>query len=113
MAQRDEFRNENALEVVFSAAVEPVLGILKEYQIPDAQLLYDFGASDFKESKLEEQGQIFCMGDLWTGSILVGHDGKVGVIDWEFATVGSTSQDMGQLGLLYLTIDSDISGPSV
>jgi 5-methylthioribose kinase len=95
---QEEFKNDDAMEVVFSAAVEPVLGILQEYQIPDAPSLYEFVAAEFKATRQETQSHILCMGDLWTGSILVGEDGKIGVIDWEFATMGAPSQDIGQLG---------------
>jgi Phosphotransferase enzyme family len=94
---RQKFKNEDAMDVVLSAAVEPVLGILQDYDIPDAQALYDYVVSEFNDARQDTQSHILCMGDLWTGSILVG-ESTIGVIDWEFATMGTPSQDAGQLG---------------
>ena len=94
---KEQFKNEDAMDVVFSAAVEPVFGILQNYDISDAHDLYTYVASEFNNARQDSHDHILCMGDLWTGSILVGEN-KIGVIDWEFATMGTPSQDVGQLG---------------
>ena len=99
---RVAFKNDNAKEVVFWGAIAPILRILREYHIPDAEILYDFLVDEFRASNQASEEQIFCMGDLWTGSLLVGENCEIGVIDWEFATMGAPSQDIGQLGFFHL-----------
>jgi hypothetical protein len=95
----EQFKNEDATDVVFSAAVEPVLAILRDYNIPDATSIYDFLVTEFHHEHKDRESHVLNMGDLWTGSILVDPRGdKIGVIDWEFATLAAPSQDIGQLG---------------
>jgi aminoglycoside phosphotransferase (APT) family kinase protein len=96
---QEQFKNADAKAVVFAAAVEPILAILQEYDIPDAQSIYEFLEDEFRREDDELASHVFSMGDLWTGSILVAEQGdKVGIIDWEFATLAQPSQDIGQLG---------------
>lgn len=92
------FSNEDMREVVFAAAVEPILDILNRYKVEDAQTVYDIVVNDFQEGRKDSKRLVLNLGDLWTGSILVEKDGsEVGVIDWEFANLGPASQDIGQL----------------
>jgi aminoglycoside phosphotransferase (APT) family kinase protein len=96
---QEQFKNADAKKVVFAAAVEPILAILQDYDIPDAQSIYEFVVDEFGREDEDLASLVFSMGDLWTGSILVAdHGDRVGIIDWEFATLAPPSQDIGQLG---------------
>lgn len=99
----EQFENEDAIDVVFSTAVEPILAILHDYNIAEAQKIYNFLVTEFHKERQDRASHVFSMGDLWTGSILVEPRGdKIGVIDWEFATLAAPNQDIGQLGLFML-----------
>lgn len=55
--------------------------------------------AEFYDTSFSDSGdEVFCVGDLWTGSVLASPDGKVlGVIDLEFAGLGKPLQDIAQL----------------
>jgi hypothetical protein len=94
------FKNDDMIDVVFSAAVQPILAILQDYNIPNAEEIYKIVTTEFRDVQQDVSHHVVNLGDLWTGSILVNEDGtKIGIIDWEFAMLASPSQDMGQFGL--------------
>ena len=99
---REQLKNKNTIDVVYSHAVEPILSILNDYNIPDAQLVYEIVKTDFHHARQGSDYDSVNLGDLWTGSILLDKRGtKVGIIDWEFATVAPPSQDIGQFGIVW------------
>lgn len=105
-----QFKNDDAQDVVYTQVVQPVLGILDEYMVPNANQVYEIIEKEFRVvPQLHEM--IFNLGDLWSGSIMVSQTGSlVGVIDWEFAGLARPSQDIGQFGFLELRYWTDFSG---
>ena len=89
--------------------------ISQDFETSFLDTLYSSSASSPSESGVPKF--MFSMGDLWTGSILVGFppitpssnpilghtDVELGLIDWEFAAPGRIGQDIAQLSAwLYL-----------
>jgi 5-methylthioribose kinase len=101
LSLRTLLKNDDVTNVVFSAAVEPILSILKDHNISDALNVYEIVKNEFERTRMGSDYDSVNLGDLWTGTILLSEDGgKIGVIDWEFSTVACSSQDIGQFGLI-------------
>ena len=52
---------------------------------------------DWLSRRFLGRGECLIMGDLWPASVMVGEEGELGVIDWEFAHWGRPEQDVGHL----------------
>lgn len=93
-----QFKNDDLHEVIYAQVIQPVLGILTEYDIPNAEHIYEIIEREFHDVQQFTQ-KVLNLGDLWPGSILVAqNETKVGVIDSEFAGLAHPSQDKGQFG---------------
>jgi hypothetical protein len=113
------FDNPEAKDFVRNEIVKKILLILQAQfgSVADGRdKLVDTISQDFEQSFLESRypsssssslpvtNSMFSTGDLWTGSILVGHPSpnsdaevEVGLIDWKFASPGRIGQDITQL----------------
>jgi hypothetical protein len=91
-------------EVVHEFAIKPIKALLGSFQdildATESQILYQHIEDDFLRQTLGDELTL-ALGDCWTGAILVGADENnpiVGVIDWEFASIGrGVNRDMSQL----------------
>jgi len=99
----DYLDNPDMRDVVYSQAIKPVRSQLILF--PDlisgseANKVCDILEADFLRAIAPEE-RSFVLGDCWTGAVLVNTDSrpKVGVIDWEFASIGrGVHGDMAQL----------------
>lgn len=69
--------------------------ILRCAGVPDAANL---GARTADLSRrLQRSGRCLLMGDLWPPSIRLAPDGRLLVVDWEFAHYGQPAQDLGHI----------------
>jgi hypothetical protein len=90
-------------DIVFENAIRPMKAQLELFpqilSASEAQTLYQRVEDNFVHSPpMSERAMV--LGDCWTGAILVGiieDDPTVGVIDWEFASIGrGVDGDMAQ-----------------
>lgn len=94
------FTSKRLAEVVYGATVEPIFGILREYNIPNARKIHGIVEDEFNRVRQDENIRVFSHGSLRIESILATEDGtNFGIINWEFATYLDPSQDIGRLGL--------------
>ncbi|KDQ12556.1 hypothetical protein BOTBODRAFT_176249 [Botryobasidium botryosum FD-172 SS1] len=96
-------------ELVAETAVNQISAHVKRANIrsisdSEADVLQSQVNESFLDLTLSESEKVFCIGDLWTGSVMmgtgVGEDADsvaLGVIDWEFAGLGRPLQDIAQL----------------
>ena len=125
------FENPDTKDLVRNEVVEKILPSLQPWIDPDTgrgEKIAKIISQDFEHSFLDVllhsspssssiPKSMFSMGDLWTGSIIVGPppaasssshstggaEVEVGLIDWEFASPGRIGQDVAQLSAwLYL-----------
>ncbi|KAL0938035.1 uncharacterized protein CTRU02_207766 [Colletotrichum truncatum] len=92
-------------DLVFEAAVQPVLERLKQQDIPNAEQLYERIVEDYRRPKYTYTPRM-AMGDFHTGSILTNaladpsaaDEHLAAVIDWEFASINGrgVNGDMAQ-----------------
>lgn len=99
-------RHDGMLDMVLEAAIRPVKEQLKLfphlYPKDSVTSAYQHLEDDFKRDT-EEVEKVIALGDCWTGALLVGLEDppaapQVGIIDWEFASIGrGVNGDMAQL----------------
>jgi 5-methylthioribose kinase len=92
-----DFTSRRLAEIVYGATVEPTLGILREYNIPNAQKVHEIVEAEFHRVRQDDNHRVINHGSLRIESILATEDGtNFGIINWEFATYAAPSQDIGR-----------------
>lgn len=98
--------HKNVLNVVLEQAIKPVLGQLRLFPhlatFSEASAVYGNVEADFLRKAVAEE-RVIALGDCWTGVLLIDVQGPpneicVGVIDWEFSSIGrGVNGDIAQL----------------
>lgn len=102
----DFLKQDGMLEMILEAAIRPVkeqLSLFPNLFPPSVvSTVYQHIEDDFTR-KTEEDERVIALGDCWTGALLVNlrkspAPSQVGIIDWEFASIGrGVNGDMAQL----------------
>ncbi|KAJ6546876.1 kinase-like domain-containing protein [Mycena capillaripes] len=96
--------------VLFLAST--ALSVMTQWDIPDADLL----SSRVRTAMQMKDKVELCLGmvDFWPGSILIGHDGSHGLVDWEYFGLSTAGAEIGMLiAHLHLLIAQSRSKPDV
>jgi hypothetical protein len=98
--------HDGMLDMVLEAAIRPVKEQLRLFPqlLPqdDVSTMYQWVEENFTRTT-EDDEKAIALGDCWTGALLVGpgkipSEPQVGIIDWEFASIGrGVNGDMAQL----------------
>lgn len=108
---------ENAFtkDLVLQSAVMTIKEYLTRFKIPNAQMLFPRVLADYQRVNMPEE-QCFILGDFTPGSVLLAASGggtqAIGVIDWEFSSIGrGPNGDMSQfLAILHLLLMAALPG---
>ncbi|OZJ04133.1 hypothetical protein BZG36_02833 [Bifiguratus adelaidae] len=95
---KDRLHNHKALIMSKAVVYDRLPAVLNEFKVSDPEDIR--AAGDYFGQLLLSQPKTLCMGDYWSGNILIPHPTDVSspllVVDWELSRIGQPGMDIGQ-----------------